>query len=377
MAERDHRRTTRDRRRASCCRRLVRPSRCARAVRHRHAVRAAVLAVDGGNSKADVALVDRDGNLLAAVHGPTVSHQAVGLERGMDRLEELASAIAREAGIDPGSRPLAEIGVYSVAGADYPSDIKLLRHAIGHRRLAATDEVLNDSFGALRAGTDRGWGVVLICGQGINAAAVAPDGRSSGFPAVGDIAGDWGGAGSIGMEGLRAAIRGHDGRGPRTLLEQVVPAHFGLSRPSTVTKAMYDGRLRERRVAELCPVVFAAATDGDAVARSIVDRLAAELVSMGVALIRRLRLQRLDLDVVLGGGVFRTTDEAFFDAIERGLREVAPASRLVKLTAPPVVGAALIGLDRLNGATVESAIAARVRAAFARWKPEREHPDVD
>ncbi|MFL5680069.1 MAG: N-acetylglucosamine kinase [Chloroflexota bacterium] len=339
-------------------------------------MRAAVLAVDGGNSKADVALVDRDGNLLAAVHGPTVSHQAVGLDRGMDRLEELAAGIAREAGIDPATRPLADIGVYSVAGADYPSDIRLLRHALGHRGLAATDEVLNDSFGALRAGTDRGWGIVLICGQGINAAAVAPDGRSSGFPAVGDIAGDWGGAGSIGMEGLRAAIRGRDGRGPRTSLERLVPAHYGLSRPSAVTKAMYDGRLRERRVAELSPVVFAAATDGDAVARSIVDRLAAELVSMGVALIRRLKLTRLDLDVVLGGGVFRTRDEAFFATIERGLRDVAPKSRLVRLHAPPVVGAALIGLDRLNGATVDAATAARVRAAFARWKPERVVPDA-
>jgi len=340
-------------------------------------VRAAVLAVDGGNSKADVALIDGTGNLLAAVRGPTVSHQAVGLDRGMDRLEELAEAIAREAGIDPKERPLADLGVYTVAGADYPSDVRLLRHALGHRRLAGADEVMNDSFGALRAGSDRGWGVVLICGQGINAAAVAPDGRSARFPAVGDIAGDWGGATSIGMEGLRAAIRGRDGRGARTSLERLVPAHFGLARPAAVTKAMYDGRLRERRVGELCPVVFAAATDGDAVARSIVDRLAAELVSMGSALIRRLRLGRLDLDVVLGGGVFRTTDEEFFAAIERGVRDVAPGSRLVKLSAPPVVGAALIGLDRLNGATVDAATAAGVRTAFARWKPERDvgHPD--
>jgi N-acetylglucosamine kinase-like BadF-type ATPase len=334
-------------------------------------VRAAVLAVDGGNSKADVALVDHDGNLLAAAHGPTVSHQAVGLDRGMDRLVELVEGIAREAGLDPSARPIADVGVYSVAGADYPSDVRLLRHALGHRGLAATDEVLNDSFGALRAGTDRGWGVVLICGQGINAAAVAPDGRSSGFPAVGDIAGDWGGATSIGMEGLRAAIRGRDGRGQRTSLERLVPAHYGLTRPSAVTKAMYDGRLGERRVAELCPVVFAAATEGDAVARSIVDRLAAELVTMGTALIRRLHLARLEFDVVLGGGVFRTTDEAFFDAIGRGLRGVAPRSTLVRLTAPPVVGAALIGLDRLNGRTVDGATASRVREAFARWKPER------
>nr|MBA2381274.1 ATPase [Chloroflexota bacterium] len=36
----------------------------------------AVLAVDGGNSKADVGLIAADGTLLAAVHGGTISHQA-------------------------------------------------------------------------------------------------------------------------------------------------------------------------------------------------------------------------------------------------------------------------------------------------------------
>ena len=332
-------------------------------------MRAAVLAVDGGNSKADVALVGPSGELLAAVRGPTISHQAVGLAAGMERLEELVREAAVAAGID--ERPYAEIGVYTVAGADYPSDVRFLTRALGARSLAGRDDVLNDSFGALRAGTDRDWGVVLICGQGINAAAIAPDGRRAIFPAVGAIAGDWGGATSLGFEGLAAAIRGLDGRGPRTTLERLVPEHFGLARPAAVTRAMYTGRIRERRVAELSPVVFAAAKAGDPVARSIVDRLVAELVAMARALIRRLHLSRLDPDVVLGGGVFRTDDQAFFDALAAGIAEVAPRARVVRLTAPPVVGAALIGLDRLAGHAVDPPMARSVRAAFANWKPER------
>lgn len=325
----------------------------------------AILAVDGGNSKADVALVDREGRLIAAVRGPTVSHQAVGLDAGMDRLAALAAAVARKAAVPEGTP--AAIGVFSLAGADYPSDIRMLARAIEERGFAGQTVVVNDSFGALRAGTDRGWGVVLICGQGINAAALAPDGRSATFPAVGDIAGDWGGGTSVGMEGLRAAVRARDGRGPRTSLERLVPAHFDLARPASVTRAMYDGRIREGRVGELSPVVFAAGTDGDPVARSILDRLADELATMGTALIRRLRLGRLDPDVVLGGGVFRATDPAFYERLERGIRAVAPGARLVHQASPPVTGAALLGLDRLAGAAVESAVAARLREAFARW----------
>jgi N-acetylglucosamine kinase-like BadF-type ATPase len=327
---------------------------------------AAVLAVDGGNSKADVALVDADGRLLGAVRGPTVSHQAVGLDAGMDRLVELTTAAAGKAGLS-GASPVAEIGVFSLAGADYPSDERMLARAIDGRGLAARTVVVNDSFGALRAGTDRGWGVVLICGQGINAAALAPDGRSARFPAVGDIAGDWGGGTSVGMEGLRAAVRARDGRGPRTSLERLVPAHFDLVRPAAVTRAMYDGRIPERRVGELSPVVFAAATEGDAVARLIVDRLADELATMATALIRRLRLRRLDPEIVLGGGVFRATDPGFYERLEHGIRAVAPDARLVRQSSPPVAGAALLGLDRRAGRTVNPAISARLRKDMAGW----------
>ena len=72
--------------------------------------------------------------------------------------------------------------------------------------------------------------MALICGQGINAVGVAPDGRVARFAAVGTLSGDWGGATSLGEAGLGAAIRARDGRGPRTALERTVPAVFGLAR---------------------------------------------------------------------------------------------------------------------------------------------------
>jgi len=131
---------------------------------------AAVLAVDGGNSKADLALVAADGTLLAAVHGSTISHQAVGLEPGMANLVHLAGDAARSAfGVAPGRTgdapgPIAEIGVYGLAGADFPEDLRLLTRGIEAQALTRSTVVLNDTFAALRAGTHRPWGVVLICG---------------------------------------------------------------------------------------------------------------------------------------------------------------------------------------------------------------------
>ena len=40
----------------------------------------AVLAIDGGNSKTDVALIGWDGTVLAAVRGPGASHEDYGID---------------------------------------------------------------------------------------------------------------------------------------------------------------------------------------------------------------------------------------------------------------------------------------------------------
>ena len=334
---------------------------------------AALLAVDGGNSKAELALVAANGRLLGAGRGPTISHQAVGLEAGMANLEALLARVSSAATIKARDRqPIAELGLFCLAGADYPSDVRLLSRAIEGLGLARTVVVLNDTFAALRAGTHRPWGVALICGQGINGAAIAPDGRMARFDALGMISGDWGGARSVGEAGLAAAVRARDGRGPATTLEKLVPAHFKVRSTSALTRAFYVGRFPEDRVVELCPVVFRAAGDGDVVARGILIRLADELVAMAGALIRRLRMTDLDPEVVLGGGVFQATDPAFYARIEAGVKAVAPRASIVRLTAPPVLGAALLGLDRLSrDGAADPAAEARIRKAIEDWGERR------
>jgi N-acetylglucosamine kinase-like BadF-type ATPase len=326
----------------------------------------AILAVDGGNSKADVALVAADGSVLGAIRGPTVSHQAVALEAGLDALEASVGQALEQAGLARARRPAADLGVYALAGADLPSDVRLLEHGIRGRRLSDALVVLNDTHAALRAGSDRSWGVVVICGAGTNGLGVGPTGRTVRFAAVGEYSGDRGAGGGMAIEALAAAIRGRDGRGPRTSLEQLVPAAFGRKRPGDLTAALELGRLdRDELRARLPPIVFAAAAEGDPVAGAIVDDVADEVVAWAVAMIRRLHLTRRDVPVVLSGGLIRTSYAAFHDRIRAGILAVAPAARIQALTVPPVVGAALLGLDRLElSATARPDAEGRLRAGL-------------
>lgn len=322
-----------------------------------------ILAVDGGNSKTDLALVRADGALLAHVRGPLSSPHHLGLEACVDLLEGLLDEAVSAAGLERNGARVADTAEIYLAGVDFPAEEQQLQHALEKRGWARSTTVGNDTFAVLRAGTARGWGVAVVCGAGINCVGVAPDGRHLRFPALGAITGDWGGGYDVGLAALSAAARSEDGRGPVTSLERAVPAHFGLSTPLELAEAIHGSRIANRRLIELAPVVFAEAA-GDAVAAAIVERLAAEVVALARVAITRLDLGREPVEVLLGGGLLRAGDGRLLGAIERGLRDLGEQIEVHRTESPPVVGAALFGLDAL-GADEDAGARARAELGAA------------
>src|SRR6185503_2147122 len=155
---------------------------------------------------------------------------------------------ASEAKLDLRDGAVAQVGELLLAGVDFPAEEQALYDVATGRGWAQRLTVRNDTFAILRAGTERGWGVAVVCGAGINCVGVAPDGRHARFPSLGAITGDWGGGYDLGLAAVSAGARGEDGRGPRTSLERAVPAHFGLTTPTELAEAIHAGRIEQRRV---------------------------------------------------------------------------------------------------------------------------------
>jgi N-acetylglucosamine kinase-like BadF-type ATPase len=312
-----------------------------------------VLAVDGGASKIDVALVARSGKVLAAARQGARANFNFGHEPPLVALDEAIRKACIRAGLDPDARPVAPTGMFCLAGADLPLDDRRISRQVESLKSVRKVLLRNDTFAVLRAGTQRGWGVAVVCGSGLNCAGVGPDGRIVRFPSLGELSGDKAhGGGWLGRAALGAAIRARDGRGPRTLLEQTVPEHFHMRRPAAVMEAIYTGALDDRRLLELPPLVFRAAARGDGVSRELIRMLADEVVATASAAIKRLHLTRRTFDVVLGGGVFAGGDGVMMSRVRDGIIALAPEAKLHRLDAPPVVGAALLGLDAVRAGTV-------------------------
>jgi len=297
------------------------------------------LAIDGGNSKTDVAVVGEDGSLLGLARGRGSSPHHLGGERSLDVIGALVDELA------PPERP--RLALLLMAGVDFPEEERDLARLAARRGWAERVEVRNDTFAVLRAGTDRGWGIAVVCGAGINCVGVAPDGRHARFPALGPITGDWGGGFDVGQEALFAAARSEDGRGPRTRLERDVPEQFGLTSPEEVAVAIHRGHLDRHRLVELAPAVMAAAGD-DAVAAGIVARLASEVVAFVRVAATRLGLDGEELEVVLGGGLLQEAAPSLVAEIERGVHETAAQAVVRTTSAPAILGSALLALDELG-----------------------------
>src|SRR4029450_1429495 len=122
-------------------------------------------------------------------------------------LEELLGDAADQAGVEVGNGPVAEVAELLLAGIDFPSEEVELRAAVEERGWARRTVVGNDTFAVLRAGTERGWGVAVVCGAGINCVGVSPDGRHARFPALGPTTGDWGGGYDLGLAAVSAPRR--------------------------------------------------------------------------------------------------------------------------------------------------------------------------
>ncbi|WP_407358361.1 N-acetylglucosamine kinase [Microbacterium sp. LTA6] len=304
-----------------------------------------VLAVDGGGSKTDVVLLDATGEVLAWERGTGSSPQLEGLDESVRVIDALIGRALD--GRDP--RELIQVSLY-LSGLDLAEEIVAYRSAIVGREWADTAvAVENDLHALLRAGTDSPDAVAVICGTGMNAIGVRADGVVVRFPALGPLSGDWGGGSELGDAVVWHAARAEDGRGPETALRALLLRSVDAPSVAELIEDVHLGRRDHDGFAALAPLVFEAARAGDAVAQSIVQRQAEEVVAFVQACVRKLDLHDIAVPVVFGGGVARSRDPLLLAGIRDGLDRVAPRAQLSVVDAPPVLGAALLALAATGG----------------------------
>jgi N-acetylglucosamine kinase-like BadF-type ATPase len=301
-----------------------------------------VLGIDAGGTKTVCLLADARGRVLAEARAGGANLQAAGeLE-----VEKVLHLVMEEAVGERDIRPDAIC--LGIAGVDRPGDAEAVRGIMRRIGFKSRTLVVNDALIALVAGAGDDPGVVIVAGTGSIAYGRDAAGRAARAGGWGYLLGDEGGGFWIGRAALSAVVRQFDGRGPATLLTEMVLADMHLASPTELIHAIYDKGLQRRAIAGIASVVQRATDEGDAIASEILARAANELTSAAASVITRLDMRGDIFRIVLSGGIFAGIP-ALVPAVTERLQEVAPRGRARLLDVEPAMGAVRLALATARG----------------------------
>jgi N-acetylglucosamine kinase-like BadF-type ATPase len=313
-----------------------------------------ILGIDQGSSSTRAAVCTLDGHLLGYGSAPGACHGFQGMPRAMQVVQEAVAAALAQANA---RREDVRLVFGGLTGADWPDEYPLLQGNIRSTLGIENVTVTNDSIIAMRGGTERSYGAILIAGSGGNCAIRAPDGRQFIYGYYHEPALQGGGA--LGRHALDAIYQAEVGLKPATRLTQRVLTLFGLKNADQLMRAEVEQRLPGKGILDLAPLIFEEAALGDWAAVRILRNFgkgSARLVTHGL---RRFHMTGIEVDVVLSGSVFKGQGTLLVDTIAKHIHKVAPRARLVNARYEPVVGAVLLGLEKAR-----APFTAKVRAAI-------------
>ena len=306
------------------------------------------LGVDAGGSKTYTIITDEDGAIVGKGQSGNGNHQ-LDLQEARRNIRRSVEIALSQAHLTPTQIAFAYFGM---AGADREADFRILRPMIAELGFPK-HEIVCDTMIALRAGTDKPYGVVLICGTGTNSAGVNPRGESYQCGGFSYQYGDFGGGGALNVEVFRSVIRAWDGREEPTLLTQLLLDSLGYESVQAMFEEYLDRNLTPP--VHVAKLLFEAANEGDAVAQAILRQQGEELGKSAKAVIKRLGMSDERFDVVLAGSIVTRGKGDFVSAyIEQAVKEAAQSATIVKLQVEPVVGAVWSAHEAARGARPQS-----------------------
>ncbi len=293
-----------------------------------------LLALEGGGTRSQAALLDSTGSVLC------VTDHAADVNPNFTTIQDSQRAVLAAV-----RRVLADAAIRGERITDFASALvgarfgaELLGEILPHARYHYYGE--GDVVFA-RAGCYRPHGVAVVAGTGATAWAVrGDDGRQQVFGGWGALLGDEGSGYALGLAGLRTAVRAYEGRAEApTELYGAVRQHFGLAEAAfrdDLVRLAYHKPLTRAEIAALAPLVTRLAAEGDPLAIRLAAQAAADLAALALHAAHSLFGPKERFDVVVAGGLTKAGDLLLGPLRERLAQEFPLGAFAVGTEAPAV-----------------------------------------
>lgn len=180
---------------------------------------------------------------------------------------------------------------FGTAGVSTP-EATAIQHGFLKKLMPYSEYVISsDAIPPLYAGIDGGVGISLISGTGSACFGRNSEGTLFRAGGWGHIIGDEGGGYAIGRDSLTAIMEAFDGRGPKTVLTEMIFSHLGLNDVYDLIDWTYRRGNGKSEIAGLSWITEKAAIQGDEAAIAIFDKAAEDLAKQVAAVAKHLPVE--------------------------------------------------------------------------------------
>lgn len=298
------------------------------------------LGADLGATKTHTLIVDETGRALGFGESGPGNHESVGYDGMFQSMQDGMEQALRAAGLK--KEDLSGAG-FGVAGYDWSSENEPTAAVIDRLELQAPYKFVNDAVLGLVAGSEEGWGVVVVSGTGSNCRGWDREHKREGrVTGHGVLMGEGAGGSELMHRCMQIIGYSWTKRLPKTALADAIITHVGAK---DLEDLMRGYTTYEYQVgAEAARIVFRVAEKGDEVARDLLRWGGTELGEMANAVIRQLEFENLAFDVVMTGSMFEG-GARLIEPMRETIHKLASRARLVRLRLPPVIGAVMLGME--------------------------------
>ncbi|MDT8381493.1 MAG: BadF/BadG/BcrA/BcrD ATPase family protein [Brevefilum sp.] len=298
-----------------------------------------LLGVDTGSSKTHALISDMSGRMIGFGESGSGNYEVVGAKGFIEAVNDAVNKAFSFAGVCKSE--IASMG-FGFSGYDWPSEAPIMVEAIRSIQINSPYQFVNDVMLGLIAGSTEGWGVAADAGTGNNIIGRDKAGKIGRITGDSIRFGEFGGASEMVWRAMLAVTYAWSKRGPETCLTQLfidharVESEFELIEALAMEKIQLDPALAIN--------IIQLAHEGDAQALETVRFSACELALNVNAVIRQLRFETIEFEVVMMGSVFKAGD-IYIKPFQETILKFAPKAKFVQLLGSPVVGAVLLAAE--------------------------------
>ena len=305
-----------------------------------------VIGVDGGGTKTIAALANLRGKILAFGKSGPSAPRNVGIKTVAKNIAAAIEKVLKKCGKDK-----KVLSTYiGLAGVE--EEFKLKKTAIKkelfkHKEISKITKgkiiIGDDQIVAFSSGTDEKDGIILIAGTGTSCHGWRgkKETKASGWGYLADE----GSAFWVGQKVFQAIFREIDGRGPKTLLTNLIFRKLKIKTKEQLLSKVYSENWAEI-ILSFSVYCDTASKRGDAVSKKIMEEAAKELAFSVKTVIKKLNFQKAEFPLVMVGGMFKS--KIVSDVVKKEVKKSAPKVQFVSATKKPANGAVKLAIESVK-----------------------------